>query len=225
MSALSAPRPARIPAFTLALLGAFGLVACDKPAPSGAGAAEPAAAAAPAADPGLAVPAGARVFFVAPADGATFEVPAGAEKAKIHVTFGIEGMTVRAAGEVVPGTGHHHIIVNGPGTERGAAVPANESHIHYGKGQTEADLELGPGAYTLTMQFANGQHLSYGEQMRAKVAIKVKAADPTAAGASSAKEAAAGADAGAAGAAPGAVAPATDDPAPVAPAGAAPAGQ
>ncbi|MCB9740395.1 MAG: DUF4399 domain-containing protein [Deltaproteobacteria bacterium] len=180
------------------------LVACGKKAETPA--AEPAAAAAPATDEkkeeavdaGLAVPDGAKVFFVEPADGAEIALPAGAEKAKVHVAFGIAGMEVKPAGEVVAGTGHHHIIINGPGTDFGQPVPKNETHIHYGGGQTETDLELAPGSYELTMQFANGAHLSYGDKMRASVKIAVKAADPTAAGANSAVEAKEGAPAQAA---------------------------
>lgn len=205
--------------------------------------AEPAAPAAPAGDEkkeeavdaGLAVPEGAKVFFVEPKDGAEFTLAAGEDKAKVHVKFGIEGMEVKPAGEIVAGTGHHHIIINGPGTEFGQPVPKNETHIHYGGGQTETDLELGAGTYELTMQFANGAHLSYGDKMRATVKIGVKAADPTAGGANSAAEAKAGAPAAAAeaageaapapaaDAAPAAAAPAAAAPAAAAPAAAAPA--
>ncbi|NVK28144.1 MAG: DUF4399 domain-containing protein [Flavobacteriia bacterium] len=118
-------------------------------------------------DENLAVPEGARVYFVNIEDGATVSSP-------VHVEMGVEGMTVNPAGELVPGTGHHHIIINKGHISNGDVVPSDEHHIHYGGGQTEADLELEPGAYTLTMQFANGLHQSYGEQMSATVEVIVE---------------------------------------------------
>ncbi len=153
-------------------------------AAAAAGAA-PVAKAAPAADPGLTVPEGASVSLLEPNDTAVYVVGDGKEKANIHVRFGLSGMEARPAGEIVPGTGHHHLIINAEGTEFGQPVPKTETSIHYGQGQTEADIELTPGEYTLTAQFANGAHLSYGEKMRASVKIRVEkpvpAVDPDAA--------------------------------------------
>ncbi|KAB2810218.1 DUF4399 domain-containing protein [Phaeocystidibacter luteus] len=118
-------------------------------------------------DENLAVPEGARVYFVNIEDGSTVSSP-------LHVEMGVEGMTVNPAGELVVGTGHHHIIINKGHISKGDVVPADEQHIHYGGGQTETDLELEPGAYTLTMQFANGLHQSYGEEMSATVEVIVE---------------------------------------------------
>lgn len=115
----------------------------------------------------LAVPEGASVHFVNLENGATVSSP-------VHVEMGVEGMTVKPAGEMEEGTGHHHIIINKGHISKGEVVPADEMNIHYGAGQTETDLELEPGTYTLTMQFANGAHQSYGEQMSATVEITVE---------------------------------------------------
>lgn len=115
----------------------------------------------------LMVPEGARLFFANIEDGAELTSP-------VHVEMGIEGMDVVPAGELVSGTGHHHIIINKGHISKGDVIPADEQHIHYGGGQTSADLDLEPGQYTLTLQFANGLHQSYGEQMSASVEITVK---------------------------------------------------
>ena len=48
-----------------------------------------------------------------------------------------------------------------------------DSYKHYGKGQTGDTLSLAPGAHTLALQFANGQHKSYGSKMYAKINITV----------------------------------------------------
>ncbi len=117
--------------------------------------------------PQLAVPEGAKVFFANLEDGQTVTSP-------FTVQFGIEGMEVEPAGEQNEGKGHHHIIINGSFIESGVIVPADETNIHFGKGQTETELTLDPGDYTLTMQFADGFHQSYGEQMSATIKVTVE---------------------------------------------------
>jgi hypothetical protein len=111
---------------------------------------------------------GARVHFVSPQDGATVTSP-------VEVVFGLEGAEVKPAGELVPGTGHHHLIINRTSIATGEAIPADDVHIHYGKGQTRASLDLEPGEYTLTMQFADGLHRSYGPTASATARVTVTA--------------------------------------------------
>lgn len=113
------------------------------------------------------VPEGARVFFVEPADKA--KVPS-----TFTVKFGVDGMEVKPAGELVEGTGHHHLIIGPAGIEVGKQVPTDEKHIHYGKGQTETELTLTPGEYDLTLQFADGMHMSYGPPMSATIHVTVE---------------------------------------------------
>ena len=109
----------------------------------------------------------ASVYFISPKPGA--EVPT-----KFHVKFGVKGMKVEPAGNMTENTGHHHLIVDGEPTPEGTVVPADATHIHFGKGQTETDLELPPGKHTLTLQFANGAHQSYGKAMSATTTVQVK---------------------------------------------------
>ncbi|OEK04442.1 DUF4399 domain-containing protein [Roseivirga misakiensis] len=92
----------------------------------------------------------------------------------VLVKMGVSGMEVQPAGEVVKGTGHHHMIIDGSFIKTGVPVPANDTHIHYGKGQVEAELNLSPGEHTLTLQFANGIHQSYGEEWSKTITINVK---------------------------------------------------
>lgn len=114
-----------------------------------------------------AVPADAAVKFESPANGATVHSP-------VHVVMGVHGMKVQKAGEVVAGTGHHHIIIDGEPVPMGTAVPADDTHIHFGGGQTEVDLELAPGKHVLTLQFADGLHRSYGKAMSGSIEITVE---------------------------------------------------
>lgn len=112
-------------------------------------------------------PAGAKVFFVQPQPNAT--VPG-----KLEVVFGVEGMAVQPAGEIKSGTGHHHLIIDAPAVPAGQVVPKDAQHIHFGDGATKTTIELTPGEHTLTLQFADGIHRSYGPQMAATIKVKVQ---------------------------------------------------
>ncbi len=114
-----------------------------------------------------AAPEGAKVFFGNLEDGDVVSSP-------VKVVMGSEGITVKPAGEIVEGTGHHHIIINEGSSPYGEVVGADDTHIHFGKGQEETDLELPPGTYTITLQFADGFHRSYGEGMSTTISIEVK---------------------------------------------------
>ena len=107
------------------------------------------------------------VFFLNLEDGQTVSSP-------VFVVFGVNGMKIKPAGEIVKGTGHHHIIIDGSWIKTGDVVPANETNIHFGKGQTETTLELAPGQHTLTLQFANGAHQSFGEEWSKTITITVE---------------------------------------------------
>ena len=113
-------------------------------------------------------PEGARVFFMDLENGATVSSP-------FMVAMGVEGMDILPAGEIVPGTGHHHILINNEEgfLERGEVVPMDEMNIHFGKGQMEHELYLEPGEYTISLQFGNGYHESYGKQMSKTIEIVV----------------------------------------------------
>jgi Domain of unknown function (DUF4399) len=102
-----------------------------------------------------------------PADGATVSSP-------FKVRFGVRGMAVAPAGEIVANSGHHHLLINVDAITAGDTVPASERHLHFGKGQTETEVTLPPGTYKLTAQFANGAHQSYGKEMSQTITVTVK---------------------------------------------------
>jgi hypothetical protein len=124
-------------------------------------------ACAAATDPNKVPAANQGVFFVAPLNGVTVTSP-------FVVRFGLKGMEVRPAGEQVSGTGHHHLLINRESLAPGQIIPVDDLHIHFGKGQTETELKLQPGTYKLTLQFADGFHLSYGKDMSATLSVTVK---------------------------------------------------
>ena len=88
--------------------------------------------------------------------------------------MGVYGMKIKPAGKVEAGTGHHHILLNKPFIKYGEIIPMDSQHLHYGKGDTVAEIDLAEGNHTLTLQFANGMHMSYGEQFSNTINIYVK---------------------------------------------------
>lgn len=91
--------------------------------------------------------------------------------------FGVRGMAVEPAlptGELKANSGHHHVLVNLDSIKSGDAIPFTDQHNHFGKAQTEAEFKLAPGAYRLTLQFANAAHVSYGAGMSQTIRITVK---------------------------------------------------
>jgi hypothetical protein len=91
------------------------------------------------------------------------------------VEMGTDGIRVDTAGPVVSGSGHHHIIVDGPDSlTAGEMVPKDSTHLHFGKGQTETELTLSPGKHKLTLQFADGLHRSYGGKLASTINVMVK---------------------------------------------------
>lgn len=79
--------------------------------------------------------------------------------------MGVKGLDVKPAAEgLTEGTGHHHLLVDGANfVKAGEEIPFDATHLHFGKGQTSASVALPPGRHTLTLQFANALHKSYGK--------------------------------------------------------------
>ena len=105
--------------------------------------------------------------FISPKDGDTVS-------SNFTVKMGIKGMKVHKAGDLIDGTGHHHLIIDGSSVAENEVVPADDKHIHFGKGQTETTVKLKPGKHTLTLQFADGHHQSYGKIMSHTIQVTVK---------------------------------------------------
>ncbi len=107
------------------------------------------------------------VEFAEPKNGATLTSP-------FKVVFAVKGMAVLPAGDMTANTGHHHLLINAENIPNGVVIPMDETHKHFGKGQTETEVSLPPGKYKLTMQFANGAHQSYGPQLSKSIDVVVK---------------------------------------------------
>lgn len=114
----------------------------------------PAAATAPAEMPRTPAPPGAAVFFITPVDGEVVSSP-------VTVKFGISGMAVAPAGDATPNTGHHHLLIDTELADASLPVPTDANHQHFGKGQTETELELAPGEHRLQLVLGDANHVPH----------------------------------------------------------------
>jgi hypothetical protein len=97
-------------------------------------------------------PAGAGVYIISPTDGAKVRGP-------VTVLFGLKGMGIAPAGVKFDNTGHHHLLVDmDVPADLATPMPATDTLLHFGKGQTQTSLTLAPGKHTLQLVFADLNH-------------------------------------------------------------------
>lgn len=96
---------------------------------------------------------GAKLAFANLRDGDVVTSP-------VHVQFLLTGMTVAPAGTQTPNTGHHHLFIDAPLEPKAMdePIPSDAQHLHFGKGQTEADVTLPPGPHTLQLVLGDWTH-------------------------------------------------------------------
>ena len=112
----------------------------------------------------------AKVYFINLADGDTVTGP-------VRILFGLSGMGVAPAGAEIEGTGHHHLLVDRPPMGQGEdgaeellySIPTDDNHRHFGGGQTEAVLELAPGAHTLQLVLGDYAHVPHSPPVMSEV--------------------------------------------------------
>ena len=97
---------------------------------------------------------GAKVYFVDVKDGQT--VPA---SPVIH--FGLTNMGVAPAGTDRPNSGHHHLIIDADLPPLDQPIPNDFNHLHFGAGQTEAQITLSPGPHTLQLLLGDKDHIPH----------------------------------------------------------------
>jgi hypothetical protein len=117
---------------------------------------------------------GARVYFVNLKDGDVVTAP-------VLGQFGLRGMGIAPAGvqdeNLTRHTGHHHLLINATleGDALRAPIPADERHVHFGRGQTEATLTLAPGRYTLQLVLGDWTHIPHDKPvMSDRITITVR---------------------------------------------------
>jgi hypothetical protein len=122
-------------------------------------------------------PPGAKVYFIDIKDGQHLPQT-------FTVRFGLRGMGLAPAGIEKANTGHHHLLVDAPLPPADEPVPNDPQHLHFGAGQTEADVTLAPGPHTLQLLFADRNHVQHDPPVASEVVhVVVDAAAPDAASA------------------------------------------
>jgi hypothetical protein len=96
----------------------------------------------------------AAVYFVGIKDGSTL-----ATRPTIH--FGLRNMGVAPAGLERENSGHHHLIIDAPTPALDRPLPNDFNHLHFGAGQTEAQITLAPGKHTLQMILGDKDHIPH----------------------------------------------------------------
>ena len=82
----------------------------------------------------------------------------------VVIKFGLKGFGVAPAGYNAVNTGHHHLLVNVDlPKDLTLPIPADDNHLHFGLGQTEAVIELPPGTHTLRLLLGNYLHIPHSE--------------------------------------------------------------
>ena len=111
--------------------------------------------------------------FLFPQDGSTVF-------ADVDLALRVSGMELKRAGvdPADPGSGHHHLIVDAPSVPAGEPVPRDERHLHFDDGGARVSVRLPVGAHALEMQFADGEHRSYGPALAARIRVNVVATPP-----------------------------------------------
>jgi len=122
---------------------------------------------------------GAAVYFVDIKDGATLP-----PKPTIH--FGLRNMGVAPAGLARENAGHHHLIVDAPTPPLDKPIPNDFNNLHFGSGQTEAEVSLTPGKHTLQLILGDKDHIPHTPPVMSE-RINVTVAEPGQAAAATAR--------------------------------------
>jgi hypothetical protein len=113
---------------------------------------------------------GAAVHFVGLNDGANLPT-------KVTIRFGLRDMGVAPAGLERPDSGHHHLLIDTELPPLDKPIPNDFNHLHFGAGQTEAEVTLKPGPHTLQLLFGDKDHVPHNPPVMSP-RIRVVVADP-----------------------------------------------
>jgi hypothetical protein len=112
----------------------------------------------------------AKLYIISPLDGETVSSP-------VKIVFGLKGMGIAPAGIKFNNTGHHHLLIDvAELPDVNSPIPSDDNHKHFGKGQTEAVIELQPGEHTLQLMLGDHMHIPHDPVVVSKK-IKINVED------------------------------------------------
>ena len=103
----------------------------------------------------------AKLYFEHPSNGFV------SKGSKFKVVFGSKNISINPAGVIVENikdcmvSGHHHLIINDEydvNNSKDMPIPYGKNILHFGGGQTEAELSLPPGKYSLQLVLGDYEH-------------------------------------------------------------------
>jgi hypothetical protein len=118
-------------------------------------------------------PEGAEVHFVGLKDGDRLPP-------KATIRFGLRGMGVAPAGLDRANSGHHHLLIDTELPPLDQPIPNDFNHLHFGAGQTEAEINLKPGPHTLQLLFGDKDHIPHNPPLMSPLIHVVVAAPESA---------------------------------------------
>jgi uncharacterized protein DUF4399 len=108
-------------------------------------------------------PSDAYTYIIWPQDGARI-------KGAFWCRFGLRNMGVTHADDPYPNSGHHHLLVDvTEPLDPEEPIPTDKKHLHFGRGQTEARIELPPGKHTLQLVLGDAKHRLFDPPVVSKV--------------------------------------------------------
>ena len=129
----------------------------------------------PRADERNVAPQSAKIFFVDLKDGQIIPV-------KSTIRFGISGMALAPANAAKPNTGHYHLLIDTELPPLDRPIPSDFNHLHFGRGQTSAEVTLTPGEHTLQLLLGDHHHVPHDPPVVSKV-LRVTVSESAGAGA------------------------------------------
>jgi hypothetical protein len=90
----------------------------------------------------------------------------------------LKGMGVAPAGSDKENSGHHHLLIDTELPAMDQPIPSDFNHLHFGAGQTEAEITLPPGEHTLQLLLGDKSHVPNSTPLTSE-RIRVKVVDAT----------------------------------------------
>ena len=78
------------------------------------------------------------------------------------------GRKIAPAGTARRNAGHHHLLIDTELPPLGQPIPSDFNHLHFGGGQSEAEILLSPGRHTLQLLFADHDHVPHDPPVMSK---------------------------------------------------------
>ena len=99
------------------------------------------------------------------------------------VKFSISGMGIAPAGVEIENTGHHHLLIDVVEMpDFNQPLPATDNIRHFGKGQSETELQLPEGEHSLQLLLADYAHVPHEPPVMSEVVVIIVSEDAPAQG-------------------------------------------